>query len=62
ILGRAWQRSRRLEEGLRGRGYAGSLRTLPRETTVSIPFVTASGMLVVTLAATSFLFTLRGVA
>jgi cobalt/nickel transport system permease protein len=38
------------------------LRTLPRETTVSIPFVTASGVLVVTLAATSFLFTLRGVA
>lgn len=62
ILGRAWQRSRRLEEGLRGRGYAGSLRTLPRETTVSIPFVTASGVLVVTLAATSVLFTLRGVA
>jgi cobalt/nickel transport system permease protein len=62
VLGRAWQRSRRLEEGLRGRGYAGSLRTLPRETVVSVPFMAVSGLIVTALAATSILFALRGVA
>jgi cobalt/nickel transport system permease protein len=62
VLGRAWQRSRRLEEGLRGRGYAGSLRTLPRETVVSVPFMAVSGLIVTALAATSILFVLRGVA
>lgn len=39
VLGQAWQRARRLEAGLAGRGYTTSLRTLPRERPVSWPFV-----------------------
>ena len=62
VLGRAWQRSRRLEEGLRGRGYAGSLRTLPRETVVSVPFVATSAVLVAALAGASVLGAIRGIA
>ena len=62
VLGRAWQRSRRLEEGLRGRGYAGSLRTLPRETVVSAPFVATSAVLVLALAVVSVLGAIGGIA
>jgi cobalt/nickel transport system permease protein len=50
VLRRAWDRSRRLEEGLAGRGFGGSLRTLSGARPVSAPFVAASLVLVGGLA------------
>lgn len=54
-LRRAWDQSRRLEEGLAGRGYAGSLRTLTVARPVSVPFVVGSAVLVGALAVWSVL-------
>lgn len=53
VLVQAWTRARRLEDGLAGRGYTTSLRTLAVATPVSIPFVLASGAVVIALAAWS---------
>jgi len=50
VLTQAWSRARRLEDGLAGRGYTTSLRTLAVHRPVSVPFVAASGALVVALA------------
>ena len=52
-LRRAWEQSRRLEEGLAGRGYAGSLRSVTAPRSVSVPFVVGSLALVGGLAAWS---------
>lgn len=52
-LRRAWVTSRRLEEGLAGRGYTGSLATMSASRSLSAPFVTASVALLVTLAGLS---------
>lgn len=50
VLRRAWVRSQRLEQGLAGRGYAGSLRTLDQPHPVDRGFVTATVVLLVVLA------------
>lgn len=50
VLRQAWSRARRLEDGLAGRGYTTSLRTLAVQRPVSVPFVLASSALVVILA------------
>lgn len=55
VLMQAWNRARRLEAGLAGRGYTGSLRTLAAPHPVSIPFIAASVLVVVALAAASVL-------
>jgi cobalt/nickel transport system permease protein len=52
-LQRAWLRSRRLEDGLAGRGYTGALITLASPRPVSVGFVVASTALVMSLAAVS---------
>ncbi len=52
-LQRAWLRSRRLEEGLAGRGYTGALPTLATPRPVSVGFVAGSSVLVMSLAAVS---------
>lgn len=53
VLLQAWNRAHRLEAGLAGRGYSGSLRTLGAARPVSIPFVIASCLVLTTLAAAS---------
>lgn len=52
VLVGAWERARRLEEGLAGRGGAGSVPLVPARA-VSTPFVLVAGTLVVGLAALS---------
>lgn len=53
VLMQAWNRARRLEAGLAGRGYTGSLRTIPPVRTVSLVFVGASIVLISALATLS---------
>ena len=48
-----WHRARRLEAGLEGRGYTGSLRTLSAPRPVSVPFLVAAVLVVALLAAGS---------
>lgn len=50
VLVQAWTRARRLEDGLAGRGYTTSLRTLAVAKPVSVPFVLVSGVVVIALA------------
>ncbi len=47
---RAWTRAQRLEDGLAGRGYDGSLTTVGRKEPVSWAFVAASAVLLAGLA------------
>ncbi|GAB3306520.1 cobalt ECF transporter T component CbiQ [Epidermidibacterium keratini] len=49
-LVRSWDRARRLEEGLAGRGYDGTLPTLPRSQATSMPFVLLSAFVIVAVA------------
>ncbi|MFP5068713.1 cobalt ECF transporter T component CbiQ [Pseudonocardia nantongensis] len=58
IFVRAFDRARRLEAGLASRGYDGVLRVRPGERPVSVVFVTASAVLLATLATTTLLATL----
>lgn len=53
VLVQAWTRARRLEDGLAGRGYTTSLRTLAVERPMSVPFVALSVTVVSGLAAWS---------
>lgn len=53
VLQRAWVRSQRLEQGLLGRGYAGSLATLHEPVPVDRRFVLLTVLLLLTLAACS---------
>lgn len=53
VLTQAWNRARRLEAGLAGRGYDGLLRTLSVARPVSVPFVVLSVLVVAALAAAS---------
>ena len=53
VMTQAWNRARRLEAGLAGRGYDGSLRTLSVARPVSVPFVVLSVLVVAALAAAS---------
>ena len=55
ILLRSWERARRLEEGLAGRGYTTSLRTLDPPLHASTPFLVASIAGLVGLAGTTVL-------
>ncbi|MGW0904587.1 cobalt ECF transporter T component CbiQ [Streptomyces sp. NPDC002853] len=48
---RAFDRASRLQAGLAGRGYDGTLRVLVPDARISRPFVTASAVLLVALAA-----------
>lgn len=52
---RAWTRAQRLEAGLAGRGYAGSLRTLAQPRPVSWRFILASVGILLALAVASAL-------
>lgn len=52
VLVSAWDRARRLEEGLAGRGGVGAVPVVPARP-VSAPFVLVGGMLVLSLAALS---------
>lgn len=52
VLVGAWERARRLEEGLTGRGGAGAVPLVPARA-VSAPFVLAGGSLVLVLAGLS---------
>lgn len=56
IFLRSWDRARRLEEGLSGRGYEGSLRTLEPTRHRSRSFLTWSVLLLVALVAGSTLW------
>jgi cobalt/nickel transport system permease protein len=49
VLVRAWERARRLQEGLEGRGYEGTLRVWEPSRRVSPRFVTATVALLVSL-------------
>lgn len=60
VLGRAWIRARRLEAGLAGRGYTGSLRTLDREPPVSGWFLGWSLLLLATLGSLSVAMVVMG--
>ncbi|MGJ3508126.1 cobalt ECF transporter T component CbiQ [Enemella sp. A6] len=53
VLRQAWTRAQRLEAGLEGRGYTGSLRTLTPPRPVSRRFLVLSGLLLVTLMSIS---------
>lgn len=53
VLVRSWERARRLEDGLAGRGYEESLRTLDAEARASSAFVVATVVLLVALAGTA---------
>ncbi len=55
VLLRSWERARRLEEGLAGRGYTTSLRTLDPPRTASGRFVAAAVALLAAIAAASVL-------
>lgn len=55
VLMQAWGRARRLEEGLAGRGYTGSLRTLSAARPVSVWFVVAAVILLAALVTVSVL-------
>lgn len=55
VLHRAWLRSQRLEQGLLGRGYIGSLATLREPTTVDRPFVLLTVLMLLTLTTASVL-------
>lgn len=57
ILVRSWDRARRLEAGLAGRGYEDSLRTLDPPRRRSTAFLLASLALVLGIAATSVAWT-----
>lgn len=52
VFVRAWERARRLEEGLAGRGGVASVPVVPARA-VSIPFVVTGGALVLSLGALS---------
>jgi cobalt/nickel transport system permease protein len=52
---RAFDRARRLHEGLAGRGYDGTLRVLVPEARVSVPFTAASGALLAGVTALTLL-------
>ncbi|MTB71204.1 cobalt ECF transporter T component CbiQ [Arsenicicoccus cauae] len=52
-LTRSWDRARRMEEGLAGRGYESALLTLPREQRRSAGFLVASMLLLVSLVVLS---------
>ncbi|WP_153503936.1 cobalt ECF transporter T component CbiQ [Cumulibacter manganitolerans] len=53
VLVQAWNRAHRLEAGLAGRGYSGSLRTLGAARPVSAPFVGWTLAMLLVLAAAS---------
>ncbi len=53
ILRRAWVRSQRLEQGLIGRGYAGSLRTLSDQAAVDRRFIVLTVLMLLALTAVS---------
>lgn len=53
LLLRSWDRARRLEEGLAGRGYSGSLPSLDPTRRTSVPFVATSLATVGVIAVTS---------
>lgn len=55
VLIQAWTRAQRLEAGLAGRGYTGSLRTISPVRTVSPAFLTAACLLIAALATLSIL-------
>lgn len=55
VLLRSWERARRLEEGLAGRGYTTSLRTLDPPLRASTPFLVASVAGLAALAAATLL-------
>lgn len=55
VLRRAWIRSQRLEQGLLGRGYTGSLATLHEPTPVDRGFVLLTVLMLLTLTAASVL-------
>lgn len=54
VLTRAWERARRLNDGLAGRGYEVAMRTLAPPTRRSTPFVLAGLALIATIAAVSY--------
>lgn len=58
VLVRAWTRARRLEDGLAGRGYTDSLRTLDPPRHASSRFLVASILLVVSIVTTSVVVSL----
>ncbi|MCE1180143.1 cobalt ECF transporter T component CbiQ [Actinomycetota bacterium] len=60
VLLRAWTRARRLEDGLAGRGYTTSLRTLPRQAETSPAFVGISALVLSGLVSLSVSAALRG--
>lgn len=49
VLVRAWERARRLQDGLEGRGYDGTLRVWEPPRRLSIPFVIATAVLLASL-------------
>ncbi|AKT52740.1 cobalt ABC transporter permease [Arsenicicoccus sp. oral taxon 190] len=53
VLTRSWERARRLEEGLAGRGYESALRTLPRPQHHSPVFVGLSVVLLASIVVAS---------
>lgn len=55
LLIRSWERARRLEEGLAGRGYTGSLPSLEPPRRTSLPFVLTSLAVLGALVTTSLL-------
>lgn len=59
VMLQAWRRAQRLEAGLAGRGYTGSLLTLRESRPVSTPFVLTSVGIVGVLAAVSLSGALR---
>lgn len=46
VLVRSWERARRLEDGLAGRGYDGTLPTLARSQAISLRFMLASALVI----------------
>ncbi|MCH8613345.1 cobalt ECF transporter T component CbiQ [Arsenicicoccus dermatophilus] len=54
VLTRSWDRARRLEEGLAGRGYETALLTLPRTERHSPAFVAGTLLLLATVSASSW--------
>lgn len=55
VLTRSWDRARRMEEGLAGRGYESALVTLPRDERHSRAFVGLSLLLLASIVTTSTL-------
>lgn len=60
VLTRSWDRARRMEEGLAGRGYESALVTLPREQRRSGGFVAVSLVVLALLVASSMAVSMLG--